>query len=347
MTASPMAPTLAGDPGVRSSPTVDVIIPAHNAAKFLAEAIESALAQQGPSLRVIVVDDGSTDDTAAIARSYGDAVLVVSQINRGLAAARNRGIAESTAPYLAFLDADDIWRPGKLARQVALLEAHPDIGLAFTDMVVFSGDFHVEEDGYLRTTPEYAGLARVSLGDGAYRLPPEAGQALMRYNFICPSASLVRRDAIVGVGGFDEAFRVCEDIECWLRLLRTWPAASVEERLVWYRRWSGSLSKDFEAMIRGRLQIGHKVLGHPELYPAEATRYFGAERAVSLLRLGRLALERDDLPRARQHLVASLRARPRLGSALLLASTLAGHRGWWSLLRLKRALRLRISMRVG
>jgi len=346
MTATSIAPTPAAGHALRPAPLVDVIIPAHNAGKFLAAAIDSALAQQGVPLRVIVVDDGSTDDTATIARSYGDSVLVVSQANRGLAAARNRGIAESTAPYLAPLDADDVWRSGKLARQVALLEAHPEAGLAFSDMIVFSGDFHVEEDGYLRATPEYADLERVALGDGAYRLPAEAGQAVMRYNFICPSASLLRRNALVGVGGFDEAFRVCEDIECWMRLLRTWPVVAIEERLVWYRRWSGSLSKESERMILGRLQIGEKVLARPELYPAGAVSYFQAERAVSLQRLGRLALERDDLRRARQHLLASLRTRLRMGCVLLLASTLAGLRAYKSLLRLKRALRLRISTRV-
>jgi GT2 family glycosyltransferase len=346
MTATSIAPTPAAGHALRPAPLVDVIIPAHNAGKFLAAAIDSALAQRGVPLRVIVVDDGSTDDTATIARSYGDSVLVVSQANRGLAAARNRGIAESTAPYLAPLDADDVWRSGKLARQVALLEAHPEAGLAFSDMIVFSGDFHVEEDGYLRVTPEYADLERVALGDGAYRLPAEAGQAVMRYNFICPSASLLRRKALVGVGGFDEAFRVCEDIECWMRLLRTWPAVAIEERLVWYRRWSGSLSKESERMILGRLQIGEKVLARPELYPAGAVSYFQAERAVSLQRLGRLALERDDLRRARQHLLASLRIRLRMGSVLLLASTLAGLRAYKSLLRLKRTLRLRISTRV-
>jgi cellulose synthase/poly-beta-1,6-N-acetylglucosamine synthase-like glycosyltransferase len=345
MTASSVPPMLR-DPALRPPPMVDVIIPAYNAAQFLAAAIDSALAQEGVPLRIIVVDDGSTDDTATIARSYGEPVWVVSQSNKGLAAARNRGIAESTAPYLAPLDADDVWFPGKLARQVALLEAHPEAGLAFADMIVFSGDFQVEEDGYLLATPEYADLERIPLGDGAYRLPAEAGQAVMRYNFICPSASLLRREAIVGVGGFDETFRVCEDVECWMRLLRNWPAVAVEERLVWFRRWSGSLSRESERMILGRLQIGDKVLAHPELYPPGAASYFQAERAVSLQRLGRLALERDDLRRARHHLLASLRTRLRVGSFLLFASTLAGLRANQVLLRLKRTLRLRISTRV-
>jgi cellulose synthase/poly-beta-1,6-N-acetylglucosamine synthase-like glycosyltransferase len=327
-------------------PLVDVIVPAYNAARFLRPAIDSALAQSEVPLRVIVIDDGSTDDTAAIARSYGPPVAVVSQPNKGLPGARNSGIAISTAPYLALLDADDIWQPEKLARQAALLQAHPEVGLVFTDMTLFSGDFQVEEDGYLLTTPEYAGLERKPLGDRAYVLPGALAQAIMRFNFISPSSVLVRRDAIVGAGGFDEAFRVCEDIECWMRVLRAWRAISIEECLVLSRVWSGNISKNAEEMIRGRLQIGEKAFSHPDLYPPGAVAYFTAERPVSLQRLGRVALEQNDARTARRHLVASFRQRPRVSSGLLLASTFVGPRARETLLHLKRAVGLRLPPRV-
>ncbi len=328
------------------SSLVDVIIPAYNASRFLRAAIDSALAQQGVALHVIVVDDGSTDDTAEIARSYGEPVVLVSQANKGLPGARNAGIAMSTAPYVALLDADDIWLPGKLARQTELLRAHPEVGLVFTDMIVFSGDFQVEEDGYLLTTPEYARLERRPLGDSACLLSEAAAQAVMRYNFICPSATMLRREAIVGMGGFDEAFRVCEDIECWMRILRAWRAVAIERRLVLYRRWDGNISKQAQWMINARLQIGRKVFAHPELYAAGAAAYFTAERSVSLQRLGRLALENNDVPAARRHLMASFRERPRLASALLLGSTLVGNRTRESLLRLKRMTGFRLSAPV-
>jgi glycosyltransferase involved in cell wall biosynthesis len=328
------------------SPLVDVIVPAHNASRFLRAAVDSALAQDGVPLRVIVVDDGSTDDTAAIARSYGSPVIVISQANQGLPAARNSGIAVSTAPYLALLDSDDIWEPGKLAQQVALLQARPEAGLVFTDMIVFSGEFQVEEDGYLLTTPEYARLKRAPLGDDGYLLPEAAGQTVMRYNFMCPSSVLLRREAIVGVHGFDKAFRVCEDIECWMRILRAWRAISIERRLVRYRRWSGNISKQARWMIKARLQIGEKVFAHPELYPPGAEAYFTAERAVSLQRLGRLALEDNDLVSARRHLIASFKHRPRMASALLLASTLVGSTARQAFLRVKRAAGFRLSLRV-
>ncbi|MGH7332562.1 MAG: hypothetical protein ACREKS_07390, partial [Candidatus Rokuibacteriota bacterium] len=234
----------------------------------------------------------------------------------------------------------------KLGRQVALLEAHPEAGLAFTDMALFSGDFHVEEDGYLLTTPEYAGLGREPLGDRAHLLPEALAQAVMRFNFISPSSVILRREAIVGVGGFDEAFRVCEDIECWMRVLRGWRAISIEERLVLSRVWSGNISKNAEKMIRGRLQIGEKVFSHPELFPPGAVAYFIAERPVSLQRLGRVALENNDARTARRHLLASFKERPRMASALLLASTLVGPRARDVLLRLKRSAGLRLPARV-
>jgi glycosyltransferase involved in cell wall biosynthesis len=321
-------------------------VPAYNAAPFLRPAIDSALAQDGVPLRVIVVDDGSTDDTAAIARSYGPPVEVISQPNKGLPGARNSGIGASSAPYLALLDADDIWRPGKLARQVALLDQHREIGLVFTDMTLFSGAFHVEEDGYLLTTPEYAALSRTPLGSAAYSLPANLADAAMRFNFISPSSVVLRRDAIAQVGGFDEAFRVCEDIECWLRVLRDWRAISIEDRLVLSRLWHGNISKSAEKMIRGRLQIGEKVFQHPELYPPGTVAYFEAERPLSFQRLGRVALENDDTRTARTHLIRSLRERPRLTGLLMLASTFTGKRVRHGLLRVKRATGLRLSSKI-
>lgn len=329
-----------------SQPLVDIIIPAYNASRFLRAAIDSALAQDGVPRRVIVIDDGSTDDTAAIAGSYGDAVVLISQANKGLPGARNTGLAVSTAPFLALLDADDIWRPGKLARQVRLLQQQPAAGLVFTDMTLFSGDFVIEEDGFLLSTPLYAALDRQPLGDQAFLLPAPLGRAVMRYNFISPSTVMLRREAILGVGGFDESFRVCEDIECWMRVLHGWRAISIEDRLVLSRIWSGNISSDAERMSRGRLQIGEKVFARPELYPAGAVEYFRAERPVSLQRLGRVALENQDAGGARRYLVTSVRERPRLSSVLLLASTFVGPRMRTFLLHLKRALGFRLPPRV-
>jgi len=327
-------------------PLVDVIIPAYNASRFLRAAVDSALSQDGVPLRVIVIDDGSTDDTAAIARSYGDPVLVISQENKGLPGARNSGLSISTAPYVALLDADDIWRHGKLARQVAVLRDHPEVGLVFTDMTIFKGEEEIVEDGFLLATPRYAELPRTPLGDDAVLLPESLVQGLMRENFISPSTVMLRREAIIGVGGFDEAFRVCEDAECWLRTLWKWRAIAIEERLVLSRYSDSNLSTQAERMLRGRLQIGQKVLAHPEFFPPGAPAYFTKERPVCLYRLGRVALEAGEVLAARRLLVKSLKEKPSWVAGALLGMAFLGPRSRRVMFRIKRAAGLRVMPRV-
>src|SRR5262245_36971659 len=107
---------------------IDVVLPAFNGGRVIRKALESALGQDVP-LHITVVDDGSNDDSAAIARSYGSRVTVIQQANRGVSGARNTGLAVAKAPYVALLDQDDIWQPHKLSRQLKLIETHPDVGL--------------------------------------------------------------------------------------------------------------------------------------------------------------------------------------------------------------------------
>src|SRR5262245_50863701 len=113
--------------------TVTVVIPCFNCELYLEEAIESALAQTYPKLRIVVIDDGSNDGSPQILHRFSDRIRVIRQENRGLAAARNRGIDETNGAYLAFLDADDRWHPRKVATQVSYLQDHPDLALVFCD----------------------------------------------------------------------------------------------------------------------------------------------------------------------------------------------------------------------
>ena len=283
-----------------NTPVVDVILPAYGGRAVIGKAIESALAQQVP-LRVIVVDDGSPDDSADVARSYGPQIEVIRQDNRGVSGARNTGLAHATAPYVALLDQDDIWQPGKLARQLAILEAHPDVGLVFCDMRLLRPDGSIVEDGFLHSTPPYAELARTPLGDNAFLLPETLAEAVVRFNFISPSTVLARRDALQGVGGFDEAFRLCDDAECWMRLLKRWRGAVIEENLVLSLVWEGNASRRGGELIGERLRIGEKAARHPELYAAGTAEHFVRERPVSNYQLGVLALNegRADVARER------------------------------------------------
>jgi glycosyltransferase involved in cell wall biosynthesis len=330
---------------VAASPLVDVILPAYNGSEVIRKAIDSALAQDVP-LRLIVVDDGSSDDSAAIARSYGPGVVVITQANRGVSGARNTGLAAARAPYVALLDQDDIWQPGKLARQLELIEAHPEVGLVFTDMLLLKSDGTVVEDGFLRATPPYASMDRQAIGGSAYLLPESLGEAVVRFNFISPSTVLLRRQAVQEIGGFDDAFRFCDDAECWMRLLRRWRGIAIEERLVLSLVWDENASRKWDKLILERIRIGEKAAARPELFPAGTAEYFRKERPVSYYRLGIGALHAGDARMARTQFLASFRDRARLRTALALGATLLPGPLRGVLLGMKRATGIRWAVRV-
>jgi glycosyltransferase involved in cell wall biosynthesis len=114
-------------------PVVSVVIPAFNAARYLGEALDSVFGQTLTDLELVVVDDGSTDETPQVVQGYGSRVRYVRQPNAGVASARNRGVAESSGRYVAFLDADDVWLPGKLERQLEALAARPSARVCHSD----------------------------------------------------------------------------------------------------------------------------------------------------------------------------------------------------------------------
>ena len=185
------------------TPAVSVVIPAYNAAWCVRKAIDSVLAQDFRDFELIVVDDGSTDDTAAVLSAYGNAIRIVHQINGGLSNARNTGIRESRGEFVAFLDADDWWLPGKLGRQVELMRNRPDLGFSSTTARV------EDPDGKLVNVwacAQWQGSFLVHLfGSNA----DVAGSG---------SAVVARRELFQRAGYFDESLRSLEDIDMWMRL---------------------------------------------------------------------------------------------------------------------------------
>ncbi|MEK6238099.1 MAG: glycosyltransferase [Planctomycetales bacterium] len=198
---------------------VTTIITAYNKAPYLAEAIESALRQDFAPHQVVVIDDGSTDETPEVARLYLDRIHYVRQKNRGQSHAKNRGVLEAGTEFVAFLDGDDRWRDGKLSRQVPLLRADAGVGLVCSD--------------------------RLLLREGEKEAVAVAGESRLRGgwvlddvlvdNFVVSSSVVARRDALIAVGLFDEQRRVAEDYDLWLRLARDWKFGHVDEPLVDYR----------------------------------------------------------------------------------------------------------------
>jgi glycosyltransferase involved in cell wall biosynthesis len=207
---------------VPAAPRVSALIPVFNGAATVARAVESALAQSlASTLEVIVVNDGSTDLTAAVLDLYCPQIIVVNQPNRGLAGARNAGAAIARGEYLAFLDADDVWLPNKLAVTTAALERASNAVLAYSDITAVD-----HEGSELPSSPITPELAHA----------PSMSELLTRWWPILPSAVVMRRNSYEISGGFCESFRrAYEDMDLWLRAREQGNFLFLEERLLKYR----------------------------------------------------------------------------------------------------------------
>src|SRR5712692_3480948 len=182
---------------------VSVVIPTFNSADYVVQAIQSVLAQTYQEFEIIVVDDASTDNTEELLRPFADRICYVRQDRGGQSAARNRGILQARGELIAFLDADDLWRPTKLARQVEYLKCHPEACLVYTDF----------------TRGPLPGSNNESrLRDFKPRDPADVFHGLLEENFIATPTVMVRRSALARSGLFDPTLRGSEDLDLWLRL---------------------------------------------------------------------------------------------------------------------------------
>jgi glycosyltransferase involved in cell wall biosynthesis len=270
-------------------PRVSVVIPAFNMGRYIDQSIASALAQTFSDFEVIVVDDGSTDDTSEVVARFGASVRYLRQANAGGNSARNRGVASSDSQYVAFLDADDIWLPQKLARQIALAESRPDPCL-------IGCGYRVQDASGTRS---YETVVRRS-----FRSRAEFRRALHICQLVPGSGSgaFVHRECLAAVGPFDETIRVAEDWDMWLRLADRFDAWFVEEVLVVIRRHFN--------------KPAFRTLENEELYQTrviEKNIPLGSrDRAFAMMhaRLGSRYLNEGRLAEATHHLWESLRQRP-------------------------------------
>lgn len=206
-----------------TQPLVSIVIPTYNGAATIRRAVDSALAQTYQPTEIIVVDDGSTDDTAAALSGYGAPVRFLRQENAGPSAARNRGARESRGEILAFLDADDVWQPEKTARQVALLLA----GGEKTVCCICDAELR-EGNGRTQSSFRRVGIPPPP-GPALWQNP---GEVLATRFLLFNQVVAVRRRAFESVGGFNEAFRLFEDYELALRLARLGPWGILPDALV-------------------------------------------------------------------------------------------------------------------
>lgn len=195
-------------------PAVSVIIPTYNRGWILREAVDSVLAQDFDDFELIVVDDGSTDNTRDILASYHNDIIVLSQNNRGVSAARNRGIDKACASLIAFLDSDDLWKPQKLSRQVEFFNVHPEALICQTEEIWVRNGVRVNPK---KRHQKFSGLI----------FEPSLALCL-----VSPSAVMIRKKLFDTVGLFDERLPACEDYDLWLRVSSRYPVHLLDDPLI-------------------------------------------------------------------------------------------------------------------
>jgi len=265
---------------IGSDVPISVVITAYNSERFVADAIRTVRAQSVRAHEIIVVDDGSSDRTAEIATALR--VRVLRQKNSGSAAARNAGTRAATAPWIAYLDVDDLWIPEKLALQWTALQAAPGADFSFCEFAVFD-DQGIITPAYLAGNAEYVAVERRAVAPGAvYAIRESLGAQLLIGDFILQSSLLVRRDVVDAIGGFDESIRRCEDYEFMLRLLAVADAAIVEQRAAFYRRHSANKSASWHQALLEKNEIAKRIARNPHLYPDGADALFGSQRLANI-----------------------------------------------------------------
>jgi glycosyltransferase involved in cell wall biosynthesis len=218
-------------------PKVSVVIPAYNAMKYLPETLESVLTQTFTDFEVTIVNDGSSDNICEWCEQITDTrVRLISQHNQKLPAARNTGILNSTGEYIAFLDADDIWEPTKLEKQVNYLDNHPLVGLVdvWTILIDQNGNFLNK-------------IISNNIEGDVRKTVIEACNAFI----VSGSSPMVRRACIEKVGLFDVELKFCEDVDMWIRIGTHYHFGVVKEPLIRYRQHPTSMSTDCYLMVEG------------------------------------------------------------------------------------------------
>lgn len=308
----------ASDPTALCGDLVSVIIPNYNHTRFVSDAIQSVLAQTYRSFEIIVVDDGSTDNSREVVADFGDQLHYIWQENQGLAGARNTGIRAAKGEFIALLDADDEWLPAFLETMTALAGQYPEAA------VYYCAAQGMDVDGH--DLPQVFG--------GPVIPPQMMYETLLRANFLNCCTILMRRSAVMEAGLFDQTLRSCEDWDLWLRMLPKHSFIGTSACLVRYRQHSSSLSANTTGMQQAVRAVIEKHFGtDDEQWPswsADKRRAYGGVYRYHLL----TSVQRqNDWQAATVHLGRALQADPTLAEDLDLFYDLAlgsqppGYRG--------------------
>ncbi|WP_223423684.1 glycosyltransferase family 2 protein [Tateyamaria pelophila] len=270
-----------------------IIVPAYNVEKSLPETLDALLQQTFSDFEIIIVNDGSTDSTVDIAAAYQSdpRVRVVHQRNRGLAGARNTGIAAATGHYVGFCDADDLWEPEKLGVHVRHLKQNPSVGVSY------SGSALIDDHGNLLGTAQKPRLKSISPAHILKRNPVGNGSAPVIRRAVFEAIAFRPKSETERDWYFDETLRQSEDIECWLRIALTtdWTFEGVPGLLTRYRIAKGALSTNTDRQFATWQQMIDKLT---PLAPNLFAKHANAARAYQLRYLARRAISDRDADRA-------------------------------------------------
>jgi glycosyltransferase involved in cell wall biosynthesis len=297
---------------------VSVIIPNFNNSNYIAKAVQSVIDQTYSPYEIVVVDDGSTDDSREVIGSFGNQVRYIWQENQGLGGARNTGIFAAGGDFVGLLDADDQWQPDYLERMVALMNQHPEAAVYYCQAQGMDSDGH--------HLPQFFGGPPIP-ADQMY-------PTLLRANFLIPSTILMRRSIVLNAGLFDQQLRSCEDWDLWLRILPEIHFVGISDNLVRYRLHAKTLSADPAYMQNAARKVIEKHFGTDDgqygNWSWEKRRaYGGTYRYITITSIQR----QNDWDAAGNALRRALQTDPSLASdidffyELALGAQPAGYRG--------------------
>ena len=257
---------------VARSPAVSVVIATYNRASLLKETIESVLKQTFQDFELIVVDDGSTDNTEEALKSYGDRLCYLRQENRGPSAARNLGISHARASWISIQDSDDICAPNHLKTLFGFVEKKPDVGMVFANGAYLDDPGPKGKTIIPREKSKRMAERGVELTD------------LFNTSIVRLQAALLSKEALLGIGGLDETLRISMDLDLGFRFFMRFPVAYLDEVVFFYRRHEGNIGRNQELRLLENLRVIEKlvqdfpraeeILGREQIDRRKAYRYY-------------------------------------------------------------------------
>ena len=270
-------------------PLVSVVIATYNRAALLPETVESILTQSFQDFELIVVDDGSTDDTRDVLAHYKGRVQYIYQENRGPSAARNLGARHSKAKWISFQDSDDLCLPQHLRTLHAYVQAHPDCGMVFANGNYLGGPEHNRDAIIPRAKSR-------GLAGRAVRLDDLFNKSIVRLQ-----AALISRRSYEEIGGHDESLRICMDLDLSFRLMTRFPVAYIDESVFLYRKHEGNIGRNEELRLSENIRVIQKLLrDDPAARKALSERQVRKRLAYRYYRLAKGRWKRDDREAARE-----------------------------------------------